>query len=286
MSEEVVNEEVVETPVEETPVENTEEVAFANSFIEQIDDPEVREAGFWKNLEGKNATEVGRYFKELQSFAGKKGDIPKPDASEEEWSEFYSKLGRPESAEGYDFTLNEEFTEIVGEDAAPFFEKAIEGFKEHAFSMGANADKAEELVDWYLGMVAEQVEEGGQAEAKANEENETALRKEWGDSYDGLNRSIRSMLEVNGMNKEDVEALDTYGVLNEPSLAIALGNIAKRFSDDPEIGHLQTQTQAGVRDQLYDVEQEVVEFVKRGERIPVNLQEKRSSLMSKLGENL
>lgn len=86
-----------------------------------------------ENLEGKDETEVGRYIKELQSFAGKKGDIPKEGASEEEWNEFYQKLGRPESVEGYDFDVNDEFTSLVGEEEAQNISNGIAEFKEKHF---------------------------------------------------------------------------------------------------------------------------------------------------------
>ena len=74
-TEETTTEEVVETPVEES---NTQPESFVGSMLSQIEDESVKEAGFWKNLEGKDATEVGKYIKELQSFAGKKGDIIEP----------------------------------------------------------------------------------------------------------------------------------------------------------------------------------------------------------------
>ena len=51
-------------------------------MLSQIDNEDVKSAGFWKNLEGKDANEVGKYIKELQSFAVKKGDIPKDDDTE------------------------------------------------------------------------------------------------------------------------------------------------------------------------------------------------------------
>jgi len=289
MSEEVTNEEVsteevVETTTEETT--NTQPESFVGSMLSQIEDEEVKEAGFWKNLEGKDATEVGKYIKELQSFAGKKGDIPKSDASEEEWAEFYSKLGRPESTEGYDFTVGDEFRELVGEDSAPFFEKAVEGFKEQAFQMGASAEKAEELVDWYLGMVASELEESNTAMKEAEVEMDKELRQEWGESYDGMMNGITSMLKAHGMPEEHLQfAMDT-GLLKDPALATTLGKIATRFADDPEIGHHQTNTMAGVRDQLFDVNEQIKDYMKKGSKIPDHIQQKRVDLMTKLGENL
>ena len=290
MSEEVndqveeVAEEVVEDAVEEST--NTEPSSFVDSMLSQIDDEDIKEAGFWKNLEGKDATEVGKYIKELQSFAGKKGDIPKSDATEEEWAEFYGKLGRPENTDGYDFTIGDEFRELVGEDSAPFFEKAVEGFKEQAFKMGASADKAEGLVDWYLGMVAQELEESQAAYSEAEAEMDKELREEWGESYDGMMTGIEAMLKANGMPEENLQFARESGLLKDPALATTLGKIAARFQDDPEIGHHQTNTMAGVKDQLFDINQEIAEYIKTGTRIPSHIQEKRVSLMKKLGENL
>ena len=286
MSEEVTNEEVLTEEVVEETVEETQPESFVGSMLSQIEDDEVKEAGFWKNLEGKDATEVGKYIKELQSFAGKKGDIPKSDASEEEWAEFYGKLGRPENIEGYDFTVGDEFRELVGEDSAPFFEKAVEGFKEQAFQMGASAEKAEELVDWYLGMVASELEESNTAMKEAEAEMDKELRQEWGEGYDGMMNGITSMLKAHGMPEENLQfAMDT-GLLKDPALATTLGKIATRFADDPEIGHHQTNTMAGVRDQLFDVNEQIKDYMKKGSKIPDHIQQKRVDLMTKLGENL
>lgn len=299
MSEEVNNEEVVEevsaeaveeSPVEETAVEETTNTqsttSFVDSMLNQIEDADVKDAGFWKSLEGKDATEVGKYIKELQSFAGKKGDIPKSDASQEEWDSFYTKLGRPESIDGYDFTIGDEFTELVGEDSAPFFEKIVDGFKDQAFKMGATPETAEALTDWYLGTVAEELESSQAAMKEAEEEMDKELRQEWGDSYDGMMNGIEAMLKANGMPDENLEFARESGLLKDPALATTLGRIAARFQDDPEIGHHQTNTQAGLRDQLHDVNQEVMEYVKTGVKVPQHIAQKRIDLMNKLGENL
>ena len=283
MSEEAANEEVVEEVVEES---NTQPASFVSSMLEQIDDEEIKDAGFWKNLEGKDATEVGKYIKELQSFAGKKGDIPKPDATEEEWDEFYGKLGRPENTDGYDFTISDEFRELVGEDSAPFFEKAIDGFKEKAFEMGASSDKAEELVDWYLGMVAEELEESESGIKEFEAEMDSELRGQWGDSYDGMMNGIEAMLKANGMPEENLQYAKEAGLLKDPAIAITLGNIAARFQDDPEIGYHQTGTTAGLKDQLFDVNEQVKDYIRSGKSIPDHITQKRLDLMTKLGENI
>tara|TARA_Y100000033_G_C2749917_1_gene113295 strand:+ start:717 stop:1592 length:876 start_codon:yes stop_codon:yes gene_type:complete len=281
MSEEEVvesTEEVVETPVEETTEQDAGSIAFVDSMLEQIDDEDVKGAGFWKNLQGKNATEVGQYIKELQSFAGKKGDIPKSDASEEEWDAFYKKMGRPENVEGYDFSINQDFADIVGEEAAGSYATAIEDFKKEIFKLGASADQAEGLVDWYLERAANTTLETKQAFEAAEQQKTDELKKAWGESYNGMTKSIEGLLRNNGMEDEHIEWAKQSGILNEPTLAITLGNIANRFADDPEIGHLQTKTLAGINDQLFDVEQEVVEYLKTGTPIPTHIREKMDYL--------
>ena len=287
MSEEEVvesTEEVVEEVAEETPVE--ESSSFVDSMLSQIDNDDIKSAGFWKNLEGKVANEVGKYIKELQSFAGKKGDIPKSDATDEEWSAFYQKLGRPENIEGYDFTIGDEFTELVGEDSIPYFEKTIDKIKEQAFQMGASSDQAENMVNIFLESVADSVEENNTENKQMFEEMEKELRTEWGEEYDGMMNGIEAMLTANGFPEENMQFLKDSGMLKDPAFAITMGNIASKFADDPEIGHHQTNTMAGVRDQLAEVNMDIAEYIKSGNKVPPHIAQKRQDLMNKLGDNL
>lgn len=284
-----MSEESNEPTVTETEETNETTTPSADNFVEsmlnQIDDTEVKDAGFWKNLEGKNANEVGKYIKELQSFAGRKGDIPKDDATDEEWDAFYQKLGRPETIEGYDFSINEEFKELVGE-AAPFFDKVVSDFKEKAFQLGATPKAAEDLVGWYLETVGGQFKEADEVSKEETENNIETLRNEWGSSFDGITSQINGLLKSNGMSDEELQWANDIGILTEPSIAIPLANIAKQFADSPEIGHLHTSTNAGIQDQLAEVEMEVADYIRQGKNIPPHIAEKRISLMQKLGDNL
>ena len=288
MSEEEVvesTEEVVEEVAEETPVEESSE-SFVDSMLSQIDNEDIKSAGFWKNLEGKDANELGQYIKELNNFAGKKGDIPKSDATEEEWNAFYEKLGRPKSIDDYDFVIGDEFTELVGKESLPEFEQMVTSLKEKAFKIGANSDQAEELVDWFLETVATDLEETKKQDSDFAKQSEEALQKEWGDEYDGMMRGIEAMLLANGMPEENIEIAKQVGLLTDPALATTLGKIASKFSDDPEIGHHQTRTMAGLHDQLAEVNMDIQEYLKTGATIPPHIAQKRLDLMNKLGDNV
>jgi hypothetical protein len=291
MSEEVSNaeEQAPAETVEQTQEQSFTEkspTGFVENFLGNIQDDDVKGAGFWKNLEGKNETEVGRYIKELQSFAGKKGDIPKEDASEEEWNEFYQKLGRPESIEGYDFDVNDEFTSLVGEEEAQSISNGIAEFKEKAFKMGASAEQAEDLVNWYLGGIAETAEAEAKEQEEMIQEMENELRGKWGEGYDGMVSGIESMLTSHGLPEENLKIAKEAGLLSDPAFAVALGNIATRFQDDPEIGFHQQRTVAGLQDQLAEMEMEVANYISEGKKVPTHIATKRIELMKKLGDNL
>jgi coenzyme F420-reducing hydrogenase alpha subunit len=288
MSEEVV--EAAEAPVEaETTTEVTESTpetteasqAFSDTFIGSIEDEELRGKLEGYNLGGKSADDVAKYLAELKSFTGKKGDIPKPDASPEEWAEFYGKLGRPESADAYDVALTDEFKELVGDDSMAHYESMVDTIKAQAFEMGANADQAEAAVTSMIELVAGQLEASNKELAKQAEENEAALKTEWGDGYETISNSVDALMKNNGMTQEQVDWARENGVFSEPALAIPLAKIAAKFADDPEIGHHQTQTQNGIQDQIKETEFQITDYMSRGESVPKHLMEKRNDLYSR-----
>lgn len=295
MSEEIVEnaEEVAEVTevaevAEVTEEATTESKAFVDSMLEAMTDDEVKSHKMWENLKGKDADELGRYIKELKSFSGKKGDIPKPindGGTEEEWNAFYEKLGRPESPDGYEFEMSQEFKDLVGE-GAPFYEEALGWFKEQAFEAGYSVEKADKLVDGYFDLIAEQTKKGQEAIEQFNKESDERLHNEFGAEYDGIMNGNKALLKNNGMSEEALKSLEESGVLKNPDLAITLGKLAAKFDDDPVIGHHQTKTVSGLKDQLNDVQTTISEYMAKGQAIPSHIKQKRVDLMTKLGNDL
>lgn len=273
-------EEVVETPVEESA---QDEVAFSDSFIEKLTDEDLKSNKTWDRLKGKSADELGRYITELVSYNGKKGDIPAKDASKEEWDAFHQKMGRPESVEGYDFSIGDEFKEVVGEANLPYYQQMIDGFKEQAFEQGMSAEASSNMVEWYLDKVAGDVTGVSEIAKKSTEASEAALDKEWGEQRQSIEGAINAMLQKSGA---DIDALKATGALSDPSIAIPLGKLASQFADDPEIGHNMTQTVTGLHDQMANVTKEVGEYIRRGDKVPAHLSQKRLDIMNRLGDNL
>ena len=256
--------------------------AFVDSMLESIDDANITGSKTWDTLKGKDATELAKYIMELKSFTGKKGDIPKADASEEDWNEFHTKLGRPESIDGYDFELNSEFKELVGDESLPYYEGIVGTIQEQAFKLGASSEQAEAAVDALMANVAEQETASRKALEESTENNLNALKTEWGDGFDAISNSIDAMMKNNGMTQEQVDWARKSGIFSEPSLAIPLAKIAAGFADDPEIGVAQESTQSGVQDRITSLEYEMQPFIKRGDNIPQHLLDQRNTLYAKL----
>lgn len=259
MSEEsavTTEEAVVETTTTETATEASEK-AFVDTFRDSITDEGLKGEKMWKELEGKSADEVGKYMRELKAFSGKKGDIPKPDAPDEEWDAFRQKLGRPESIDGYDFGLSEEFKNVVGEQSG-FSDEALGWFKETAFKLGATAEQAEDLMNDYLNLVIGQHDRVGKITEERMAEQDVALKNEWGDYREGIETGIKAMLkDKGGLDEEGLSALVDAGLLKDPSIAVPLAKIAAKFESDPELGEFIAESSAGLQEQMMELQTEM-----------------------------
>ena len=287
MAEEVAEVEVggdvaPETQVEEVAVETNEETPYSDSFINSITDETLKSAPLWDRLKGKSADELAQYIKETQAYNGKKGDIPKEDASPEAIAEFYGKLGTPNNSDGYETTISDEFRETVGDEMAQMYEAQVKGFADVAHPLHLTEAQHAGVLDYYMTTAAEeQIAQKAELD-KQSEANEAALSKEWGDGKEAINLSIEAMLKNNGMSAEQVAWAKEAGILSEPALAIPLAKISAKFADDPEIGHHHTQSQEGVQDQIMDIQMQMSGLMSEGKSIPPQLKQKLNSLFAKV----
>jgi hypothetical protein len=286
-----VPEAVVDTPVEavvDAPVEApteavSEDLAFTDTFMSKIESEDLKGNKTLERLKGKNADELAQYITELASWNGKKGDIPSKDATDEEREAFAIKMGRPETVEGYDFSIGEEFGELVGTEQVPFYQSKIDGFKEQALKEGMSTDAAANMLEWYFDQVAGDVTGVSDIAKKNAEANQAVIDKEWGDGKASIEGAIHAMLTKSGA---DVDALKASGALSDPAIAIPLGKIANDLADDPEIGHHMTRSLTGLQDQLGEVNAQYKQYISQGDPVPSHIKAKRASLMNKLGDNI
>ena len=95
----------------------------------------------YKDLDGLAKSHV-----ELQKMLGNSVRIPGEDATSEDINKFHTKMGRPETAEAYDYKPSVEIPAELQND------QALAGFKQKAFEMGLSNEKFNEIASYYDGM--------------------------------------------------------------------------------------------------------------------------------------
>ena len=99
--------------------------------------------------------------------------IPGQSATEEEWNEVYSKLGRPSQSADYNFKNVENFEEA-----------GLEFFRDIAFANGLSAKQAEGIAKSLTEKTSEADQEYQTHTETLVNEGIAELEKEWGQAYD------------------------------------------------------------------------------------------------------
>ena len=149
--------------------------------------------------------------------------IPGKNASEEEWSAVYEKLGKPAEAKTYE----DDFGDL------PIPEENINDFKEAAHKLGLNQIQFKGLTSWYKDLVKTQIEDINVDADTKRAESEAELRKEFGKTYDAKLKSSQRVFQTYGDTKFlDVELKDGTKLRNHPTFIKLMSNIADTISED------------------------------------------------------
>lgn len=182
-----------------------------------------------KGWVGKGPDTILDGYRELETQLGKVIVPPKDDASPEDWSKFFGKLGRPETAEAYELKRPEGIPENLPYDA-----KTADEFKVWAHEAGLTPKQAAAIHDKYMGKWANAF--GTMAAEKANAVNAAheEIVKEWGDpdstkykrNLELANRSIRNLGGEELLKElKTLGALGPNGEVMTPRLANALSKV-------------------------------------------------------------
>ena len=145
--------------------------------------------------------------------------IPRADADAKEWASVYDKLGRPSAPDGYKVPLPE------GGD--PEFHKASMG-KFH--ELGLTQKQGETLMNWYNESVMQQMQQVETQRAEMFNQEEAAVRQEWGAAYTQNLAQAQAAARGLGLNAETIDALsDTLGHKATMNL---LAKIGTRLGED------------------------------------------------------
>jgi len=151
--------------------------------------------------------------------------IPTKNSTQETWEEAYTKLGRPESPDKYNFDVK---SDVVNMD-----EGAIKSFAEQSHKLGLNNKQAEGILDFYKNNM-----EGNAQQAKidtetAQSQSEQELRQEWGRDFDGKVKQAGALAKAN-INPEVLDMTLSNGIRlgDHPEIIKGFAKIADMMSED------------------------------------------------------
>lgn len=156
--------------------------------------------------------------------------IPTSAATDEEWSEVYSKLGRPDDANGYKSEALQNIPDGAIKDSvkAAFFEAGL----------------SDKQVDKVLQMYNSIEQEGMRAAEEYRKNSEAELRAEWGRKYEMNLATAKQAAESLGI----LEALNGSEALNNPAFIRILHKIGEERSESTLInGRGNNQGDLGAR---------------------------------------
>ena len=158
----------------------------------------------------------------LESKLGKSVEIPGKDASPEVWEKFYSRIGRPKTADEYKLSPS------LGYKSDPVFDAA---FRKSAHQSGLSANAAAGI---YAEVTRRMAENESALEAELSGRREVArkaLHAQFGESLEGELPKARKAYDTI-FSPESRAALKATGLEDHPALIADLIKAAKAFGVD------------------------------------------------------
>lgn len=198
--------------------QNSQPVSFLDSLPEEIRTDTSLQAI-------KDVGQLAKGYVHAQRMVGAdKIPIPTQNSSPDDWNAVFTKLGKPETVDGY--KLQYEL-----QDGAS--ETPINNFKQKAHELGLLPQQAQGLLDFYSGLEnssAEKVKADTEL-AKANAITE--LRKEFGLAYDEkINKADNVFKTFFAKDMAELRLEDGTPVGSHPGFIRALVEMSKNFSED------------------------------------------------------
>jgi hypothetical protein len=156
------------------------------------------------------------YINAQQLIGADKLAAPK-NPSEEQLSEIYNYLGKPETPDAYE----------VAVDGNIITEEAANSYKDVAHKLNLTPQQASGILEYYKGLATNTQEQAVQNIEYQREQVENDLKKEWGQAYDQKISSAGQVIKEYG-NPEMLEwqLADGTKLGNHPEFIKAFANIA------------------------------------------------------------
>lgn len=220
-----MSEEVQTTVAEEqqTPTQSATTTETPARFIDGLAE-DIRNEPSLQNIQDVDQLAKG-YVHAQRMVGADKIPLPNKHATDEDWNQFYSRLGRPDTPEGY---------EVQYTPPAEGYEATnLPGFQEAAYKAGLNSNQAQQLLNWYSGLETAAIETNEAASEMHRTTAEQDLRQDWGLAYDKkLSEANGVFQKFFGSDMAQVTLEDGSLLGNNPQFIRALTNLAANFSED------------------------------------------------------
>lgn len=167
----------------------------------------------------KDPQSLVKSYVHTKAELGKRFSVPTTDAGDEAWDEVYTKLGRPEAADKYDFSA------IENKDMVKDDDPVLNQFKEVFHKAGLNNRQAAMI----LNAAYDQEKSIQGAIEESRKQAETALRKEYGQEYENRVKLANQTLD-NLAKDAGIEVSALREELSKPSPAINSPLLVRLFS--------------------------------------------------------
>jgi len=169
----------------------------------------------------KSVADLAKRTVNAEKMVGKKGIVmPGENATEAEWGEFYTAIGRPTTPDKYEADIPEDMTSL-------FDDTRMQSLRDRAFKLGVTGEQFKEFIAGEVEEASRILSEQDQEAARVRDEAELGLKREWGNAYDEKIHIVKRLIADTFGNSETdrLEFLSTYG--NDPTFirfAAAVGS--------------------------------------------------------------
>jgi len=221
-----------ETEVAVETTQSTETTELTKADWVSPDYQQVVESKGWQS-----ADDVLKSYVNLEKAMGKERlAVPEADQDITEW-EGWSKLGTPETAEGYE--LN------VPENMQDYSQELSDWFRQSAYDAKVPAHMAQKLHDGFVQRAIDQHQDQMLSTQRQVEDWTAEIKKEYGTAYDDkigvAKRAVRAFGSDNLIN-----ILDTTGLGNHPDMIRTFAKIGAELSSGAQFKEAESTGRFGM----------------------------------------
>jgi len=221
---------------------SVEELLRDNPWMAQLPADLKNQETLTKMAKFKNGFgDLGKAYLEPEGKLGETIAVPGEKATAEDWNRFYSRMGRPETADGYKLEVPKDLNVKIPDEL-------VKELKQAAFTEGLSQKQAQQMFGWYSTLLDKQQKVIETARVEARKLTEKALRDEWGAEYPAKINAMKNAVVRYG-SPEFVKFIRESSLGNHPEFIRIFAKIGETIGEDRIPGH--TNPTGGMKSPIY-----------------------------------